>query len=156
YVAQDNLYSAVGPTLEPYMYPGVNHDTRYDFEYKQNMFLAPDLGVIADLNKWSDPFVTADFFERAFRKERVPDNVVEGTYYDPNFIVSVLGRAQLNSFFETTERLPEAKLEVKRQKLFGGPISYESESSLATLDKRFADGSLVPDYSAYRYDTFHQ
>ncbi len=156
YVAQDNLYSSPGPVLEKYMYPGVTDDSRYVFEYRQNMFVAPDLSILADVHKWSDPFVTADFFEREFRLERVPDNVVEATYYNPQFLFSVLGRAQINPFFENTERLPEIKFEVPRIKLWGSPIAYEGESSLATLDKEFADGSPFPDYTSYRYDTLHQ
>jgi hypothetical protein len=63
---------------------------------------------------------------------------------------------QINGFFETTERLPEIALDVKRQPLFDSGIFYESETTFANLRRDFPRGSENVDYSALRFDTFHQ
>ena len=47
-------------------------------------------------------------------------------------------------------------LDVKRLPLFGGPIFYEGETSLAELHRNFASGSTFNDYSSLRFDSFHQ
>ncbi len=54
-----------------------------------------------------------------------------------------MGRFQANDFFETTERLPEVVLDVKRLPLFGGPIFYEGETGIAELHRNFPDGSTI-------------
>src|SRR6185436_8758010 len=65
-------------------------------------------------------------------------------------------RFQANEFFETTERLPEIALDVKRMPIFGGPIFYEGETSLADLYRRFPEDSPNHDYNTLRLDSFHQ
>ena len=63
---------------------------------------------------------------------------------------------QLNSFFETTERLPEIDFDLKRQPLGNTGIFYEGETSAAELNRNFPTGSAYEDYSAFRIDCFHQ
>jgi hypothetical protein len=45
---------------------------------------------------------------------------------------------------------------VKRHALFGGPIFYEGETSVANLHRNFASNSDFQDYESWRLDTFHQ
>ena len=131
---------------------------RYRASYRQSTEVTPDVFALADVNLWSDQYVTQDFFPDEFDKERVPDNVMELTYYNDNFTITGLGRAQLNDIFEVSERKPELKIELKRQKIPFTPISYEGESSVVSFEKRYdRDDPLHPDsYRAVRYDTFHQ
>lgn len=165
YYAQDN-----DPNYNPTSLPRVPiNDGRYLISYQQHLALAPDLISTADINYWSDPYITQDFFESEFRKDRQPDNFVDLVQYDPNYTISFLFRDQINNFFETTDRLPELKLEIKRQKIFNSPIEYEGETSVAELRKSYDrtgyTATFFPaepthagmtSYSAYRYDTFHQ
>lgn len=165
YYAQDNLYSA-GDDLTgndkdaKYRYPDVNRDNRYRVSYKDTFQVGPDLSTTADFNKWSDPYVTLDFFENEYQNERQPDNFIDLVQYSPHYTLTLLGRAQVNTFFETVERKPELQLAIQRQKIGNSPISYESESSITNFERRFGESSTAaphgPNYSAYRYDTFHQ
>jgi LPS-assembly protein len=63
--------------------------------------------------------------------------------------------------------LPELSWEVARTPLFNGPIFYESTNSASWLHRAFAAptgnqsidlsaGALNPDYSVFRFDSFHQ
>ena len=100
--------------------------------------------------------VFQDFFQSEFQLNPQPDNIVAVTKSHPNYTLTALGRFQVNEFFETTERLPELALDMRRQPLFGGPIFYEGETSLGELHRSFAEDSGFHDYSTLRLDSFHQ
>jgi LPS-assembly protein len=129
---------------------------RYRVSLQSRTKFAADIYGIANLTKLSDEFVLQDFFQGEFRVDPQPDNIVAVTKTNPNYTLTAIGRFQVNNFFETTERLPEVALDVKRLPIFGGPIFYEGETSIAELRRTFPTGSLNDDYSSLRLDTFHQ
>src|SRR5256714_5244969 len=129
---------------------------RYRVSLQSRTKFTEDILGIANITKLSDEFVLQDFFQGEFQLNPQPDNIVAVTKTNPNYTITALARFQANNFFETTERLPEVALDVKRMPLFGGPIFYEGETSLANLRRNFADGSLSHDYSTLRLDSFHQ
>ncbi len=77
------------------------------------------------------------FPESQFRYDPRPDSNIALTKTSPFYTLTALGRFQLNTFFETTERLPEVALDIKRHGLFGGPIFYEGETSVGELRPEF-------------------
>jgi len=134
---------------------------RYRVSLDSRIKLTDDLTGWINVTKLSDPFVLQDFFQSEFRVDPVPDNVVGLTKHNDNYTLTAFTRFQANDFFETTERLPEIALDIKRQPVFGGPIFYEGEASFANLQRNFPkdatfQGSLLQDYDALRFDTFHQ
>ncbi len=130
---------------------------RYRLDLASTHFFTDDLSLKINVNKLSDRYVLQDFYQAEFTRDPVPDNVAFLTYRRPDFVATLLARAQLNNFFNTTERLPEIAFEVPRHPLFvGSPIHYESENSAGYLRRAFSNDNLLPSYSAYRLDTFHQ
>ncbi len=129
---------------------------RYRVGLEDRTNFTDDIYGIVDVTKLSDPYVMQDFYQNEFRLNPVPDNVVALTKSDPFYTISATARFQANEFFETTERLPEVALDIKRHALFGGPIFYEGETSFANLRLAFPDGSGFEDYRSVRLDTFHQ
>src|SRR4029077_4638195 len=129
---------------------------RYRLGLEDRTEFASDIYGIVDVTKLSDPFVMQDFYQSEFRIDPVPDNVVSLAKTDPFYTLTAIARFQANDFFETTERLPEVVLDIKRHALFGGPIFYEGETGIADLHRNFADGSGFETYSTVRLDTFHQ
>jgi hypothetical protein len=109
-----------------------------------------------DITKLSDGFLLQDFFPAEFRTDPEPDNVLALTKTSPFYTLTAYGRFALNTFFETTERLPQVALDIKRHGLFGGPIFYEGETSVGELQRNFPANSIFQDYSALRIDSFHQ
>jgi len=129
---------------------------RYRVSLQSRTKFTEDISGIANITKLSDEFILQDFFQGEFQLNPKPDNIVAVTKTNPNYTLTAIGRFQANNFFETTERLPEVALDVKRLPLFGGPIFYEGETGLAELRRNFPKGSTNDDYSTLRLDSFHQ
>ena len=156
YYAQDNLYSRANPAVpndpahgdlnNSNVYDGVPSENRYRLSYQQFLQFTPDLYSIADINAWSDPWITRDFFQGEYQSENQPPNFIALDQYNPNFNVSLLASPQVNPFFETVSRLPELLFESKQQKIFNSQIEYVGQSSVVNFQERFADTNnfLVP------------
>ncbi len=132
YYAQDNLYSQTDPTIpnapahgnfdDRNVYDGVPFDNRYRVAYQHYLQFGNEFSSTADLNLWSDPWITRDFFQSEYQQENQPAQVVALNQYNSNFTISLLAEPQVNPFFETVERLPELSVETKQQPIFGTPI----------------------------------
>ena len=130
--------------------------SRFRLSLQNRTQITDDIAATADINKLSDGFILQDFFPGEFRVNPQPDNVVALTKTSPFYTLTAYGRFALNTFFETTERLPEVALDIKRHGLFGGPIFYEGQTSVGELRRNFIAGSIFQDFSALRIDSFHQ
>jgi LPS-assembly protein len=140
---------------------GKEDDGRYRVTFKQRLFLTDDIYATADLNLLSDVDFLEDFYPNEFRVDPQPDNYLSVTKWDEFYTLSLLGRWQVNNFQEVTERLPELSLDFKQHRLFGLPVFYDGTTGFANLRRAFSDEQAfgetgLPDYDAYRFDTFHQ
>ena len=129
---------------------------RYRVSLQSRTKFTEDIIGIANITKLSDAYVLEDFFQGEFRLDPQPDNIIAVTKTNPNYTLTAIGRFQANDFFDTTERLPEVVLDVKRLPIFGGPIFYEGETGLAELHRSYKVGSPLDDYRTLRLDSFHQ
>jgi len=129
---------------------------RVTFQDHTDLTSNKDIYALVNVTKLSDAFVLQDFYQSEFRYDPQPDNVIAVAKTDTFYTLNAIGRFQANSFFDTTERLPEVVLDIKRHALFGGPIFYEGETGVADLFRNFARNSGFEDYSTFRADTFHQ
>jgi LPS-assembly protein len=164
YYAQDSLYSQTDPTIpnapahgditNHNVDDGVPFDNRYRIAYQHYLQLGPDFSSTADLNLWSDPWITRDYFQSEYTSENQPANFINLSQYNPNFTISLLASPQLNPFFETVERLPEFEVDSKQQKIFGLPIEYTSQSSVVNFERKFADTTNFRDPEEYPYTSF--
>lgn len=164
YYAQDNLYSQPDPSIpnppahgnitDHNVYDGVPFDNRYRVTYQQYLQFGPDFSSTADINAWSDPWITRDYFQSEYQQENQPANFVSLNEYNPNFTISLLAQPQVNPFFETVERLPELDIESKPQQIFGLPIEWSSQNSVVNFQRKFADLSYFRDPGDYPYNSF--
>ncbi len=134
---------------------------RYRVSFQTRTYLTDDIYASVDFNKLSDRRLLRDFYPSEYRDNPQPDNVLSLTKRDENYALSAIVRGHPNSFFDTTQRLPEVVLDLKRQPLFGSGIFYEGETGIANLRRDFArveNVSTAPlqHYQAFRVDTFHQ
>lgn len=129
---------------------------RYRFTFKSRTYITDELSVLADINVLSDDLLLYDFYPSEYRLDPQPDNVISLTQLGENYAVSLTARAQLNDFFETTERLPDLSAEITRTPLWKSGAFYEGSAGVANLSRKFAEGAGYPDYDALRFDTFHQ
>ncbi|MCS7063797.1 MAG: hypothetical protein NZM04_07120 [Methylacidiphilales bacterium] len=154
YYAQDNA-----PDYNPYAFPRSSTSaSRHLFSLQQRLTPWPSLTLTTDFNRWSDPHVTEDFFKRQFRLLPQPDNFAELLFTHSDYTLSFLNRIAINPFFETRERTPELRLDLKRRPLFSTGFNYESQSSIAHLQFHAARDPhpMGEDYTAWRFDTLHQ
>jgi LPS-assembly protein len=164
YYAQDNLYSQTDPTVPNApdrgdlsnhdAYDGVPYDNRYRVAYQHYLQFGAGFSSMADLNFWSDPWITRDYFQSEYQAENQPANFISLNQYNPDFTISLLASPQVNPFFETVERLPEFSVESKQQKIFSSPIEYTSQSSVVNFERKFADTSYFQDPQNYPYNSF--
>jgi len=164
YYAQDNLYSQTDPNIpnapahgditNHNAYDGVPYDNRYRVAYQHYLQFGPDFSSTADLNLWSDPWITRDYFPGEYQSENQPANFVSLNQYNPNFTISLLASPQVNPFFESVERLPELSIESKQQTIFGLPVQYTSQSSVVNFERKFADLQFFRSPFDYPYNSF--
>ncbi|MBI5396105.1 MAG: LPS-assembly protein LptD [Verrucomicrobia bacterium] len=134
---------------------------RYRVWWRDKTVLREDMMLKVDLKKQSDSRVIEDFYRGEYRREAQPISNIEVSKYDPGYMISALARPQMNSFYSTTERLPDLAIDIKRQQLFGSPVYYESELSVAHLSRKYSNiltNSLanLNDFNATRFDWLHQ
>lgn len=138
---------------------------RYRIAFQSKVFFTEDIYATANLNKLSDNRFLRDFYPAEYRLNPRPDNVVALTKESENYAITGIVRFQANPFFDTTERLPEVVLDIKRQPIFGlSWLFYEGETGIANLHRKYADTDdkdkelvkLRSSYQALRFDTFHQ
>src|SRR5437016_12013207 len=101
---------------------------RYRLTLQDTTDFTKDISGIVNVTKLSDAYVMQDFYQSEFRVDPNPDNVIAVAKTDPFYTLTAIARFQANDFFQTTERLPEVVLEIKRHALFFCPIFYEGES----------------------------
>jgi lipopolysaccharide export system protein LptA len=134
---------------------------RYRVSFQQRLFLTDDIYVTADINVLSDVDFLEDFYPGEFRIDPQPDNVLAVTKWDEVYTLNLIGRFQVNDFQDVTERLPELVADFSQLSFFGTPVNYDGETGVASLRRTFSNNpssgeTEFPDYSATRFDTFHQ
>lgn len=130
---------------------------RYRIAAQSLHFFNDDFTFKLNATKLSDRYLLEDFFRRDVVSNPQPDSQANLNWRHDRFVISFVTRVQLNDFFDVTERLPELAVEFKRQEIADLGIFYEGETSAANLRRNFAsDGINRPDYSFFRFDTFHQ
>jgi len=126
---------------------------RYRISLQDRTYFTEDIYSTININKLSDKRFLQDFEESTFKENPNPDNLVAVTKWDENYSAILMARKQLNEDQDGTEKLPEFALDIKRQPLFKTALFYDSETSIGSYKRNFADGSLFPDYSSVRADT---
>jgi LPS-assembly protein len=138
-----------------------NTTNRYRVSFQQRLFFTDDIYGTADVNWISDVDFLEDFYPSEYRTDPRPDTSLSLTKWDEVYTLTLLGRWQINDFQDTTERRPEFVLDFKQQPFFGLPLQYDGETGVASLTRAFSNDPSFgeqdyPDYSATRFDTFHQ
>lgn len=140
--------------------PGEPRETdehnRYRITFQDRLFLTDDIYFTGNITKLSDIDFLEDFFPNEFTLDPQPDNMFSLTKWDEFYTLTLLTRFQMNTFYQTTERLPELALDIKQHRLFDSPIYYDGQNSVGYYRRAFPDNSIFPDYEATRFDTFHQ
>ncbi len=85
---------------------------RFFIEWRNKAMVSDRVGIVADVNYWSDEYVTRDFRDEFFYDNQTPDNFVEASYYGDSFIGSLFTRFRPNDWEQVQQRLPEARFDL--------------------------------------------
>jgi LPS-assembly protein len=130
-------------------------EDRRRFRFFHSITNLSGLTIKGRVEEQNDSLVYRDFFEGDFRRDPQPRTFFEANQAWRNWTLDLLVQPQVNSFFQTIERLPDIKLTGLRQQLGETPVYYESDSSFAYL--RFRPGLLGGEtYGGIRGDSYHQ
>lgn len=89
----------------------------------------------ANLTVLSDEYFLEDFDPDQFRKDSAPDNYLALTRRTANSLTALSIRPRLNTFYQSTTRLPEITHDWIRQPLANTNILYESQTSLGFYEE---------------------
>lgn len=103
----------------------------------------------------SDPWMLSDFFDDEYQRNVQPENRMTLTHRGDGYNAGIGLNVRLNEFYENVNRLPEVFLNINRQPIGNTPLYYESENTLAYLNRVFPDQSSQEEYSTFRLDSSH-
>jgi len=112
-----------------------------------------NLSVDADVNYWSDSYVTRDFRLKDFDTVEMPDNYVESVYTGDDYFASVFTRFRPNSFAPVQERLPELSFDLAPTAIGGG--FYERVETSAVSLAEWPPGGGGQELASDRLDAFY-
>ncbi len=128
---------------------------RYRIYLQHNQTLGPRTLMLTKLNYLSDSDILRDFFDREYRASRQPENYVSLSHRRTGYTLTALANTRINDFYSNVNRLPELSADVMRLQLGSTSFYYEGQTTLAQLERVWAEGSTTDDYSALRLDTEH-
>jgi len=129
---------------------------RKRFQWQHRIDFDPGTVGMLEFNKMSDEYVLEDYFYNEYEENApVPPNYVNITSVQRNYTFSLKANHRFNSFYTVVERMPEFKLEVPDQRLWGTPFYYGTETSATVFSKQYEGESSPPEY-ANRFDSQHK
>ena len=133
---------------------------RYDFKLSNVTHITPRLDFRGQIEFLSDIDILDDYFNSRYKENIQPPTYAALEYQADWASFSVLTTAKVNSFDSVLQRLPEARIDIPRQELFGG-LYYQGENSVGylnnrwrTFDERGPYGKLK-NYGSGRFDSLH-
>ena len=128
---------------------------RYFFDFNHVQTITENISVLANVNWWSDEFVTRDFRPDSFYENQLPDNFAEVDYYGDSYTLSLFTRFAPNSWERVPQRLPEARFDLSVGEIANTGIYQDMYASAGYL-KNTGPSALVADYvDTARFDAYY-
>jgi lipopolysaccharide assembly outer membrane protein LptD (OstA) len=135
---------------------GHTEKERWRAQYRHKWEMRPDTTVILEYHRMKDRSFIKDYFYREeFEREPQPESLISLAHARSRYTANILAQQRVNRFFTEIERLPEAQLNLKNQRLTEGlPFFYKSDFNVANLNRKTADSNQ--DNNVIRADTYNQ
>lgn len=141
---------------------------RYGLELSNVTHITPRLDFRGRFSLSSDYYFRKDFDSPAYDANPEPSTFGALEYQFDRITTSLYTTARVNDFYTSVQRLPEFRVDLPRQELFGN-IYHQGEFSLANLEMKWREydkpRQIDPltgdpfsgnkDYNAFRLDTLH-
>ena len=139
----------------------IPHD-RFDFWITHMTHITPRLDFRGQVEWMSDAYMLDDYFDNRAGALTEPASYAALEYQGDKFSASLYTRFQVNDFFTTIEKLPEARLDMPRQEVLpGSNLYYQGSHSAAYMRMNWIEfdrplknplGKLK-DYETGRFDS---
>ena len=141
--------------------------SRYDFRISNITHLTPQLDFRGAFEYSSDLYFTRDFFSERYSANPNPASFGALEQQFDHFSASIYFRPRTNDFYTVSEKLPEVRIDVPRQEIFGTNIYYQGDVSVSNNNMKWiefdydqnASGTEIRNhlhnYRALRFDTTH-
>ncbi len=128
-------------------------EDRYRFKFEHLQRFTDEFYLNTKLNYLSDPAVIEEFFKPEYRQDAQPENYASLVYGNRYVGSEAFANKRLNDFYSNTDRM-EYSIDLYRTKLAGTPFYFESENSVADLERVFAEPNPpAPNYDSARLDS---
>ncbi len=145
---------------------------RFNFRITNLTHITPRLDFRGVFDMSSDRYFLRDFFSTRYNSDPTPSTYAALEQQFDHFSAALYIRPKVNSFYTTVERLPEFRIDVPRQELFGTNVYYQGDLSLDYLKMDWIKFNREPfnprtgeplkgvnqklrNYESFRFDTTH-
>lgn len=128
---------------------------RYRVQARHRWDINDHAMAIMEYHRMSDTTMTKDYFYREeYERESAPESYIYALDREAEYSLSFLARKRVNHFQTVTERLPEARFDLKDQRLFDLPLYFKTDTTFTNLNKKTSDNA--DDLSVIRFDTYNK
>ena len=143
---------------------------RFDFRISNVTHITPRLDFRGAFEYASDLYFVRDFFSRRFSANPQPATYAALEQQFDHFSASILFRPRVNTFYTTSEKMPEVRVDIPRQEIFGTNFYYQGDFDASYNRMQWIDfdfdsvrwknritrvSNVLRNYQAYRFDTTH-
>ncbi len=147
----ESFYLADQDPNAKYTIPEIGSD-RYRLKLEHLQHFSDTQYINTKWNYLSDPVVTKEFFKAEYRRYAQPENYASWVYGN-NFVGSeVFANYRLNDFYDNTDRI-EYSADIYRTRIGNTPFYFQSENSIAHLERVYAATNALDSIDAVRIDS---
>jgi len=128
---------------------------RYRVQLRHRWDINDHAMAIMEYHRQSDTTMTKDYFYREeYEREASPESYIYVLDAQPEYSLSFLARKRVNHFQTVTERLPEARFDLKDQRLFDMPLYFKTDTTFTSLNQKTS--ANLNDTNVMRFDTYNK
>lgn len=135
---------------------------RFDFQLAHRTHITPRLDFRAQVEWMSDRYILDDYFSERANNFAEPPSFAALEYQGDRFSAALYTRFQVNDFYTTVQKLPEARMDLPRQEIIPGlGLYYQGSHSAdylrmnwARFDRKLKNkASKLDNYQTGRFDS---
>jgi LPS-assembly protein len=120
-------------------------DDRYRVKWQHRTDIDEYTNLIIEYNKLHDEYFLKDFFENEYEAEADPETYAVFTRNRERYGFLVNYEKRVNHFYDTIEKLPEARFNWNDQEIANSNVYYENEASAISFNKKRARSGIDDD-----------
>ncbi|PIU41053.1 MAG: hypothetical protein COS99_06870 [Candidatus Omnitrophica bacterium CG07_land_8_20_14_0_80_42_15] len=133
----------------------ITENERYKIQLRHRWQIDRQTDVKVEYYKSSDSTFNKDFFYRQYERDEVMPTYVSALHKDSLYNAEFRMDSRVNEYETVLERLPEADLDVGKNRLMETNFYYKSDNKFSNLNQTFANNAF-DNLDVVRYDTYDE